>query len=389
MSFTARPTSSPFPDNWGSRATLVEVNLGALRHNVEAIRARVGNSQIMGIVKANAYGHGLGRIARELLDCGVQQLGVAYVEEGIELRRNGIQAPILVLGGIIGDQVSDFIEHDLMITASSTYKLEQIEEAAQALGRRAKIHIKIDTGMERLGVHHYSAESLLEAVSRSRWCELCGVFSHFAASDSPDARFTHLQLERFLETLEWFSRRSLPMPLRHIANSGAILNHPETFLDMVRPGIALYGVYPDGRVLDSVPLRRVLSLKTRVVFFKVTKAGASVGYNQTWTAPHDTRIVTLPVGYGDGYRRSLSNKGQVLIGGKRFPIVGIVSMDQITVDIGPDGTAYNDDEVVLLGEQDGAEIAIEEIAAWMDTIPYEVLTGINTRVPRIYVQDKS
>jgi alanine racemase len=274
-----------------------------------------------------------------------------------------------------------------MITASSVYKLDLIEDAAQSLGKRAKIHIKIDTGMERLGIHHYSAEKLLERVARSQWCDLRGVFSHFATSESPDLSFAETQLERFLVVLEWFPRNGLETPMRHIANSGAILNSSATFLDMVRPGILLYGVYPGEDVERSVDVRRVLSLKTRVVFFKVTKAGSSVGYGRTWTAPCDTRIVTLPVGYGDGYRRSLSNKGRVLVRGNKVPVVGIVSMDQITVDIGPNGTAYNDDEVVLLGEQGGEEISIEELAAHMNTIPYEVLTGINTRVPRLYLED--
>ena len=369
-----------------SRPTVAEIDLGALRHNVRAIRERVGTrTQIMGIVKANAYGHGLVRVAHELLRFGVDQLGVAFVEEGIELRRSGISAPILVLGGIIGDQVEDFIRHDLMITASSTYKLEQIEEAAQSLGVRAKIHVKIDTGMERLGVHYYSADELLERVALSPCCELCGVFSHLATSESADRCFTELQLERFHRVLELFPRRGWPMPLRHISNSGGILNFPAAHLDMVRPGIVLYGVYPGAETERSVELKPVLSLKTRVVFFKVVKSGASVGYGRTWTAPHDTRIITLPVGYGDGYRRSLSNKGCVLVRGNKAPLVGIVSMDQITVDIGPQGTAYNNDEVVLIGCQGGQKIAVEDLANWMDTIAYEVLTGINTRVPRIYV----
>ncbi len=372
-----------------SRPTWAEIDLAALRHNVRAVQNRVGlTTQIMGIVKANAYGHGLVRVAHELVRSGVGQLGVAFVEEGIELRRSGIEIPILVLGGIVGDQVAEFLRWDLSITASSTWKLDLIEEAARHLGKRAKIHVKIDTGMERLGVHHYSAHTLLERVARSKWCDLCGVFSHLATSESEDQIFTQLQLECFHRVLDWFPRHGIEMPLRHLANSGAICNCPATFFDMVRPGLMLYGVYPSEECGRSVNLRRVLSLKTRVVFFKVTKAGASVGYGRTWRAPHDTRIVTLPVGYGDGYRRSLSNRGQVLIRGNKVPIVGVVSMDQTTVDIGAEGTAYNDDETVLLGRQGDEEISTEDLARWMDTIPYEVLTGINTRVPRIYLNSQ-
>lgn len=372
----------------GSRPTWAEIDLAALRGNLQNIRARVDSSgtkpQIMGIVKANAYGHGLLRTACEMVAAGVEQLGVAFVEEGIALRRAGIRVPILVLGGIVGPQLREFIEHDLTITASSVWKLDLIEEAAQALGRRAKIHVKVDTGMERLGIHHYNANQLFEAVLATKHCDLCGVFSHLASSQSSDKSFTRLQLERFQEAISWFEKRSLPMPLRHLANSGGVLQHPETYLDMVRPGLLTYGVYPGEDVEKTVDVRPVLSLKTRVVYFKVVREGARVGYDGTWTAPCDTRVVTLPVGYGDGYRRSLSNKGEVLIRGRRYKIAGVVSMDQITVDIGQ-GTAYNEDEVVLLGTQNEENISVEEMSQWMDTIPYEVLTGINTRVPRIYV----
>ena len=377
-----------------SRPTWAEIDVAALRFNLANIRARIdGNDigqserpvQIMGVVKANAYGHGLIRTACEMVKAGVEQLGVAFVEEGIALRRAGIAVPILVLGGIVGPQLRDFLEHDLMITASSVWKLDLIEEAAQALNKRAKIHVKIDTGMERLGIHHYNAAQLFEAVTATRHCDLCGVFSHLASSQSSDGSFTQLQLERFLDAISWFEKQGLPTPLRHIANSGGVLQHPATWLDMVRPGLLAYGVYPGDDVEKTIDVKPVLSLKTRVVYFKVVPEGARVGYDGTWTAARDSRVVTLPVGYGDGYRRSLSNKGEVLIRGARYRIAGVVSMDQITVDIGQ-GTAYNNDEVVLIGSQNDEKISIEQVARWMDTIPYEVLTGINTRVPRVYVE---
>jgi alanine racemase len=395
---TLAPVSLPFADYCGFnvmdsllddecfalRPTVAEINLAALKHNIECIKSLAGAARIMGVVKANAYGHGLIRVARELLDCGVHQLGVAFLEEGIVLRRAGITAPILVLGGIIGNQISYFIENDLMITASSVFKLKQIEETAAALGKRAKIHLKIDTGMERIGAHYYNADQIFAAAVAARHCELCGVFSHFAASHAADGSFTALQLERFLEALEFFPRRSLPTPMRHIANSGAILQHPEAILDMVRPGIMMYGAYPAEETKRTVPLQPVLSLKTRVVYFKVVPEGSPVGYDGTWVAPCDTRVVTLPVGYGDGYRRSLANQASVLIHGKRYPIVGNISMDQVMVNIGQD-SAYNNDEVVLIGPQGNDCITCEEIARLADTTSYEILTGINTRVPRTYV----
>jgi len=366
------------------RPTRIEVNLSALRHNVQCVRSLVGNRPIMGIVKANAYGHGLVRTSQELLRYGVDQLGVAFLEEGIELRRAGITAPILVLGGLLGSQVRHFIEFDLMITASSVFKLHQIEEAAAALGKRAKVHLKVDTGLERIGIHYYNAHKLFEAALAVKHCDILGVFSHFAESHSEDHSYTRLQLERFHEALDFFPRHSVPMPTRHIANSAAIMQHPDSLLDMVRPGIMLYGVRPRADLAPHIPLQPVLSLKTRVVYFKVVPKGARVGYDGTWVAPEDTRVVTLPVGYGDGYRRTLSNVGCVLIAGKRYPIVGKISMDQMMVNIGHD-SAFNEDEVVLIGEQGNERITCEELAAMIDTSPYEILTGLAARLPRVYV----
>jgi len=366
------------------RPTTAYVDLAALRSNVQAIRQRVGaERQIMGVVKANAYGHGLVRVAQELLRCGCDQLGVAFLEEGITLRRAGVTAPILVLGGIIGNQVQHFIEHELMITASSVFKLGQIEDMAERLGRRAKVHLKIDTGMERIGTHWDTAQALFEAAVAAKHCDVEGVFSHFAQSDAEDHSYTNLQRERFEECLHFFEARGLPTPPRHMANSGAILQHPDSFYELVRPGIMLYGVYPNLGIPKTVTLRPVLSLQTRVVYFKVVRSGCPVSYDSTWAPTMDTRVVTLPVGYGDGYSRLLSDKAQVLIHGRRFPVVGRITMDAMMVNIGGD-SAYNEDPVILLGAQGEASISAEEIAEWLGTIPYEVLTMINTRVPRIY-----
>jgi alanine racemase len=367
------------------RPTIVEVDCAALRHNFQAVRSLCGDAKILATVKANAYGHGLIPVAKKLLEFGAYGLGVAFLEEGIALRKAGITAPILVLGGIIGNQIEHFLNFDLMITASSVWKLQQIEETAQQLNTRAKVHLKIDTGMERIGVHYYNARELFEAATRCTHCDLEGVFSHLAASHSADPSFTKLQLQRFNEALQFFPDNDLPMPPRHIANSGAILQHPDTAFEMVRPGIMLYGVYPDAECQKTVPLKPVLSFKTRVVYFKVVPPNTPVGYDGAWTAPQQTRIVTLPVGYGDGFRRGLSNKGHVLINGKRYPIVGRVSMDQTMVNIGWD-SAYNNDEVVLIGHQGSERISVEEMAEILDTSPYEILTGINTRVPRQYVE---
>ncbi|MDH7515732.1 MAG: alanine racemase [Bacteroidota bacterium] len=366
------------------RPTVVRVDIRALEHNFRMLRSLVGKTRVMATVKANAYGHGLVRTAQEFLRLGADELGVAFLEEGIVLRKAGVTAPILVLGGIIGNQIAHFLEYDLQITASSVLKIRQIDETAAALGRRAQVHLKIDTGMGRIGVRPESAPALFDAAVEAKHCDIRGVFTHFSASHAADPGFTRMQLERFLEATRYFERHSLPMPLRHAANSAAVLQHPEAILDMVRPGIMLYGVYPSAETRRTVELRPALSFLTRVVYFKSIPAGAPLGYDHTWVAPVGTRIVTLPVGYGDGYSRKLSNNADVLIHGKRYPVVGMISMDQCMVDIGGD-SAFNGDEVVLIGRQGEECITVEEIAERIGTIPYEVLTSIGHRVPREYI----
>ncbi len=365
------------------RPTRIVVDLDALSHNLRAIRAHVG-VPVMGIVKANAYGHGLVPVARHLQAQGVDQLGVAFVEEGIALRQAGISAPILVLGGIFGPQVAQLIQHDLEITVSSPDKLRQVEAAAESLGRKATIHLKIDTGMERIGVHSYSCGSFVETAVTSKWCALKGIYSHLACADDPASQMTALQIERFFDACAHFERIGAPMPLRHLANSGGVLHFPATWLDMVRPGIVLYGVLPDPASQTTIDVRAALSLVSQVVYFKVVRAGNTVGYGATWTAPDDTRIATIPIGYGDGFPRALSSRGQVLIRGRRLPLVGRVCMDQFMVDLGADGTAYNEDDVVLIGAQGCEAIRVEDVARLADTIPYEILTGLNERIPREY-----
>lgn len=364
------------------RPTRIVVDLDALTHNLGAIRERVG-VPVMGIVKANAYGHGLVPVARHLQAQGVDQLGVAFLEEGLALRQAGIHATILVLGGIFGPQAAEFIANDLEITVSSLDKLRQVEAAAEALGRKAIVHLKIDTGMERIGVHSYSAGPFIEAAVASRWCSVKGVYSHLACADDPQSPMTALQVQRFADACAHFERLGAPMPLRHLANSGGVLHFPTTWLDMVRPGILMYGVLPDPASLRTVEVRPVLSLVSKVVYFKVVRAGNPVSYGATWWAGSDTRVVTIPIGYGDGYPRALSSRGEVLLRGKRHPIVGRICMDQLMVDIGHD-SAWNEDEVVLIGGQGGERVTIEALSGGAGMIPYEVLTGLAERIPRVY-----
>jgi alanine racemase len=371
-------------DTGSLRPTVVEISLARLTDNLRAIQAAVRPAAVMPIVKANAYGHGLVPVARHLVSVGVPSLGVAFLEEAVALREAGVTAPILVMGGIFGDQIPVFLRHGLTLTASSIDKLEQIDRTAGQLGVTATVHLKIDTGMERIGVHYYNARGLLERASECRRTVVEGIYSHFANADAADLTSARLQLARFLEVLEWYDKQGMKPPVRHMANSGAVLQLPESHLDLVRPGILLYGVYPSAEVRKTIAVRPALSLRSRVVYFKVVSPGHPVSYGSTWESDHPVRVVTVPVGYGDGYFRALSNVAHVLIRGKKYPVVGRVCMDQIMVNLEWE-TAYNCDVVTLLGADGGELITCEDLAEWAGTIPYEVLTNINTRVPRVYV----
>jgi len=364
------------------RPTVLHVDLARLTANYGLLRRHAG-VPVLVVLKANAYGHGLVEVGRHFDLLGAPYLGVAYLEEGLRLRQSGVRVPILVMGGIVGEQTPLFVENDLTLTASSVDKLSAIETCASALGRTAHVHLKIDTGMERIGVHWYSANKLLEASLRCPHVKVDGVFSHFASADAEDLTFARLQLERFLETLDFYRAHSLPSPIRHISSSGAVLQMPEANLDMVRPGVLLYGAYPALHLARTIDIRPALRWTTNIVYFKVVRLGAGVSYGSTWKPEAQVRVVTLPVGYGDGYMRCMSGKAEVVIRGHRYPVIGRICMDQVMVNLGWD-SAFNGDEVVLLGGEGEAAVGIEEMAAWAGTIPHEILTSINTRVPRVY-----
>lgn len=376
------PAAPLDPEAARLRPTYAVVSLGRLRANLAAVAARAAPARVMAVLKANAYGHGLEAVARCLAP-QADAFGVALVEEGITLRRLGIENPILVMGGTWTRQIPLFLEHRLSPTVPSLARLRDVEEAAAARGERAKVHLKIDTGMERIGVHHYNAERLLEAADRSPHVEVEGIYTHFANADAEDLAHAWLQLERFHEVLRFYERRSLPVPVRHVANSAALLRMPEALLDMVRPGILLYGVYPFAGAPRSVEVRPALSWRSRVVYFKVVEAGSPVSYGSTWRCDHPVRLVTVPVGYGDGYFRAMSGRAEVVLRGERRAVVGRICMDQVMVNI-EQGSAWNGDEVVLIGEQGEARVTVEELAEWAGTIPYEILTAIGDRVPRLY-----
>ncbi len=369
------------------RPTMVRVDLQRLINNYSAIKNHIAPAKIMPVLKANAYGHGLVRTAQLMQELGADYLGVAVLEEGILLREAGVQTPVLVMGGILGNQIPHFLHHNLTLTASSIEKLDQIDRAAGEAGAEARVHLKIDTGMERIGVHYYNAAHFIEKSLKCKNVHVEGIFSHFANADAENLEHAKCQLERFRQVLSFYEKNNIPPPaLRHMANSGAILQLPEARFDMVRPGLLLYGVYPAPEIQKSVPVLPALSWHSRVVYFKVIQPGHPVGYGSRWQTDHMVRAVTVPVGYGDGYFRGMSGRAHVLIRGQKYPVVGTISMDQIVVNIGWD-SAYNDDPVILLGEMQGKSITAEDMAQWAGTIPYEILTNINTRVPRVYDGD--
>jgi len=361
------------------RPTYLEVNLAQLRENLEAIRAQVAPAKIMPMVKANAYGHGVDGVAPFIEPC-VDYFGVALVEEGIHLRELGIRKPILVAGGALREQVPLFAEYDLTLTGSSVDLLEAAEEVSRATGSSIKTHLKIDTGMERVGAREYEAEPLVLKASACKHLHVEGIYTHYANSET-DPAYSAIQLERFQQVLDLYSKHSLPVPsLRHTCNSGGILNLPGAYFDMVRPGVLFYGVYPDAEIERVIPVKPALTWRSRVAFSKRTRPGRPVSYGSLWQAEAETGIVTVPCGYADGYFRRMTNRAQVLIHKKKYPQVGRICMDQFMVNVGDDEVKVGD-EVILLGEG----IAAEDLAQWMGTNEYEVMTNISARVPRFYV----
>ena len=371
-----------FPDP--HRPAWIEVDFAALAHNLSEIRKRVAPAKVMAVVKANAYGHGLVPVARFYEQSSVDMLGVALLEEALFLRENGIACPILVFGGLLESQIPHFLLHQIDITVSSLSKLEQVDRWALHLGYKARIHIKLDTGMGRIGTRANSALPMIEAALLSKNCQLIGLFSHFACADDPYDEMTALQLERFEEGIGHFEKLGAPIPMRHLANSGAILHHPKSFFDMVRPGILLYGIQPDAKSRVELELKRSLTLKAKTVFQKGMLKGQTVSYGATWKASKNTWISTLPIGYGDGFMRGLSGNAEVLYEGKRFPVVGKICMDQMMIE-SPEKSVPNDAEMTLIGRSGEEVITVEHLAEQARTIPYEILTNLNHRLPRYYL----
>jgi alanine racemase len=371
----------------GQRSARVNVDLDAIAHNIRVLVARAQPARVMAVVKADAYGHGAVAVAETALAAGADCLAVALVQEGIELRRAGIEAPILLLSEQPHSQLSDIVSHGLIATAYSVSYIEALEsEARQHNTTGHGVHLKIDTGMNRVGVHPSQAVERAGRIAASGpWLSLDGVYTHFASADDLDETFAHVQLERFDRALRDIRNAGITFDVVHTANSAATLVLSESRRDMVRVGIAVYGIPPSDDLSDAcVDLRPALTLRADVSFVKRVAAGEGVSYGSRYRPQTETTIATVPIGYADGIARRAASVGmEVLIGGRRHPIVGVVTMDQLMVDVGDADVAIGD-EVVLIGSQGDETITVQEIANRLDTIGYEVVCALSSRLPRNY-----
>jgi alanine racemase len=373
-----------------SRPTIAEIDLSALRHNFQEVKKTVpAGCGILAVVKADAYGHGFMDIATELEKLGVTAFGVAFLAEGIQLRKSGIDRTILILGGIYPGQEKKCIGFSLSTAVFSMEQARLLNYVAGKMFRKAKIHVKIDTGMGRLGISHEDAPAFFRKLAGMKHIELEGIISHFASADELDddgRSFTARQAEVFARVVEAARGEGFAPRYVHIANSAAAFSLDLPFCTMVRPGIVLYGALPSADFEGKMDLWPVMQLKSRVAMLKWVEPGASISYARRYVAQEKTLIASVPVGYADGYSRALTNRGEILVRGKRARVAGTVCMDWIMLDVTHIEGVSVGDEVVLLGcDRAGNCIRAEELAAWAGTIPYEIFCGISKRVPRIYI----
>jgi len=378
------PVSNP---TYG-RPTVAEVSLAALRHNCRQARELVGPAvAVMAVVKADAYGHGAVAAARAFVDAGAAALGVSTVEEGVELRRAGLAAPIVVLGGVFRGEGVAVAEHGLEAAVWTLDCARALAAAGRAAGRNVPVHVKVETGMGRLGIAVGEARAFGEGLRGIDGVDARGVFSHFASADAVDTASARAQVDRFREAVAGLAAAGVRPPLVHLANSAAVLCEPAAHFTMVRPGLMLYGYPPAPHLAARAPLRPAMRLVTAVAQARRVPPLTPIGYGGTFVTARPSTIAVLPVGYADGYHRLASNRAQVLVRGRRAPVAGRVCMDHTMVDVTDIGNVAAGEPVVLFGAQDGAVLAADELAGWCDTISYEILTSIGRRVPRRYVEE--
>lgn len=367
------------------RPVWVEVNLGAIRENVREIKNLLKPSiLLMAVVKANAYGHGAIEVSKAAIESGVNRLGVAFAEEGVELREAGISVPIQILSEVSLETVDLVLAYDLIPTVYTREVAGKLSKAAKTHGRKVKVHVKVDTGMNRLGLFPEETLDFLSCLRSLENIEVEGIFTHFALADNSQSSYTRVQFEKFKKLISELENKGFKIPIKHAANSAATMLFKETHLDMVRIGVALYGLHPSSSTRKILDLKPVLIWKAKVSFVKTLEAGEGVSYGLTYRVPKKTQIATIPLGYADGYTRLLSNKSEVLVNGKRAPVVGNICMDHLMINAGNIPDVVKGTEVVLIGKQKNEEISSDEIASILGTINYEVVCMIDRRIPRVY-----
>ncbi len=372
------------------RPTRAEVNISKILHNYREIRNHLHpGTKIMAVVKADAYGHGVLPVARALESEGAERLAVAIVDEGVELRQAGIASPIQILGLTLKEELSALFDYNLIPTISRLDEAVLLSSEAKKREREIRVHLKLDTGMGRIGCLRENLPGLLQELKTLPHLKLEGVMTHFAAADEGDKAFTHKQWKKFQASLALFKAAGLKPPsLLHAANSATILDLTDYQLQMVRPGLILYGLWPSDQVCQQLDLKPALRWRTEVVHLKWVEAGTPISYGCTYLTEKRTRVATLPLGYADGYDRLLSTRGEVLVNGLRAPVIGRVCMDQIMIDVTDISGVEIGSEALLIGQQGDDEISAAEMAGWLKTINYEVVTRIGKRVPRIYIEEK-
>ena len=372
------------------KRTWAEVDLDAIAHNIKEIRKITNpDAQIMAVVKADAYGHGFLEVTRTLLENGADRLAVAMLQEGKQLRSRGVTVPILVLGALGGETAEDLINFDITPSVFSYDFAKALSYEAERKEKVVKIHIKIDTGMSRIGfLAGDNDEEIVDEIfriSKLPYIEIEGIFSHFAASDEADKTYTLLQFERFMNVCQALEERGVRIPIKHICNSAGIMMYPEMHLDMVRPGVILYGMYPSDEVDKSkLHLVSAMTLKSTVTHVKEVPAGRGVSYGREYITDRRTKIATVPIGYADGYLRKLAREGKMIVNGVKVPIIGRICMDQCMIDVTNVHNIDKGDEVIIFGREG---VTIDDLARWLDTINYEVSCVIGKRIPRIYTKN--
>ena len=371
--------------------TWAEIDLDALAYNMRGIRRITKpDAKIMAVVKADAYGHGVCECAKTLLENGADRFAVATLDEATELRRRFKAVPILILGSSMPSEAEALILNDITANVYTEEFAKELSDTAARLGKTAKVHIKLDTGMSRIGfvVTDTDNSAVLDEIERiynMPMLEVEGIFSHFATSDEADGSYTRLQFDRFMSICNALAERGVKIPIKHICNSAGIMMYPEYHLDMVRPGIILYGMYPSDEVDKTrLDLKYVMSVKSRVTYVKTVESGRGISYGKTYIAGGGETVATVPIGYADGYSRLLGGKAEIAVGNTRFPVVGRICMDQCMISVASGNNIKRGDEALIYG---AGAVTVDDVAAWLGTINYEITCMLSRRIPRIYVRD--